>query len=91
MYFIGTEGVARHPESLISRLPAEAERECYEMTRRSFWEYAEIGYIQLVCFWDRVGQLLDFIFFNIRQYERDGFPAVIDRIAVNYLPLSFGS
>jgi hypothetical protein len=35
-----------------------------------------------------LGQLLDFAFFNIRQYERDGFPAVVDRIAANYVPLS---
>jgi hypothetical protein len=32
--------------------------------------------------------LLDFVFFNIRQYERDGFAAVLDRIAVNHVPVS---
>jgi hypothetical protein len=39
----------------------------------------------LAGFWDRLGQILDFVFFSIRQYERDGFSAVIDRIRANTL------
>jgi hypothetical protein len=52
-----------------------------------FWEHAEASYLRLASFWDRIGQLLDFVFFNIRQYERDGFSAVLSRIRSNYVPL----
>jgi hypothetical protein len=55
------------------------------LTNRIF-EELEVGYVRLVSFWDRIGQLLDYIFFNIRQYERDGFAAVMDRISKNYAP-----
>jgi len=48
-----------------------------------YWDMVEIAYIRLASYWDRAGQLLDYIFFNIRQYERDGFSAVIDRIHIN--------
>src|SRR5262249_10897073 len=54
-------------------------------TGELFWEHAETSYIRLASFWDRIGQLLDFVFFNIRQYERDGFPAVMDRLRVNFV------
>jgi hypothetical protein len=50
----------------------------------AFWEHAETCLIRLASYWDRVGQLLDFAFFGIRQYERDGFPAVMDRIQNNW-------
>jgi hypothetical protein len=49
-----------------------------------FWEGAETAYIRLASMWDRAGQLLDYVFFNIRQFERDGFPSVLDRIKVNF-------
>ena len=52
-----------------------------------FWESAETAYIRLASMWDRVGQLLDYVFFNIRQFERDGFPSVLDRIKVNFTVL----
>ena len=52
-----------------------------------FWESAETAYIRLASMWDRVGQLLDYVFFNIRQFERDGFPSVLDRIKVNFAVL----
>jgi len=50
-----------------------------------FWQYTEDALIRLASLWDRVGQLLDYVFFNIRQYERDGFPAVFDRIKANFI------
>jgi hypothetical protein len=53
-----------------------------------FWEHAETAYIRLGSYWDRAGQILDFAFFNIRQYERDGFAAVMDRIRTNIVPVS---
>ena len=52
-----------------------------------FWEYAETAYIRLASMWDRAGQLLDYVFFNIRQFERDGFPSVLDRIKTNFVVL----
>jgi hypothetical protein len=56
--------------------------------RERFWEHTETSFIRLASHWDRVGQLLDFAFFNIRQYERDGFAAVMDRIRSNILPVT---
>lgn len=50
-----------------------------------FWEHAETTFVRLASFWDRIGQILDFAFFSIRQYERDGFSAVVDRIRSNVL------
>jgi len=52
-----------------------------------FWEHAETAYIRLASMWDRAGQLLDYVFFNIRQFERDGFPTVVDRIKINFAAL----
>ncbi len=52
-----------------------------------FWEHAETAYIKLASFWDRLGLLLDFVFFNIRQFDREGFPAVMDKIRNNFLPM----
>jgi len=56
--------------------------------QEAFWENAETAYIRLGSYWDRVGQVLDFVFFRIRQYERDGFPAVMDRIHNNIIPVN---
>jgi len=50
-----------------------------------FWQHTEHALTRLASLWDRVGQLLDYVFFNIRQYERDGFPAVFDRIKANFV------
>jgi len=87
MFYVGTGIMREHPDWII--LPRNnAERRLYQTTTESsFWEHAEIAFIRLAAFWDRVGQLLDFIFFNIRQYERDGFPAVMDRIHRNFVPV----
>jgi hypothetical protein len=51
-----------------------------------FWNALEIATIRLASYWDRVGQLLDFVFFNIRQHEREGFPVVLERIKKNFAP-----
>lgn len=52
-----------------------------------FWEHAETAYIRMASYWDRVGQVLDFTFFSIRKYERDGFTTVMDRIYSNFIPM----
>ena len=49
----------------------------------TFWEHMETSFIRFASYWDRVGQVLDFAFFSIRQYEREGFPAVLDRMRAN--------
>lgn len=63
-----------------------------EALRRSadavFWEHADTSFIRLASYWDRIGQILDFAFFSIRQYERDGFSAVVDRIRANVLRMN---
>lgn len=55
-----------------------------ELMKDLFWEEAEVAYIRLASYWDRVGQLLDFMYFNVRQYDREGFAAVLDRIHGNF-------
>jgi hypothetical protein len=55
-----------------------------ELMKDLFWEEAEVAYIRLASYWDRVGQLLDFMYFNVRQYDREGFGAVLDRIHSNF-------
>lgn len=48
-----------------------------------FWDSLEMSYIRLASTWDRVGGLLEFVFFNIRQYDRDGFNSTISKINLN--------
>lgn len=52
-----------------------------------FWQEAENCYIRLASYWDRVGQLFDFVFFNIRHYDREGFSSVMDKINSNFVPV----
>lgn len=70
-------------------IPEDAPPEVHSFfqngTANAFWEHAESSYIRLAGYWDRIGQVLDFVFFGIRQYERDGFSAVLDRIRANTL------
>lgn len=56
-------------------------------TQSAFWAHAETAYIRIHSFYDRLGQLLDFAFFNIRQFDRMGFSAVMDRIHSNVVPM----
>jgi len=52
-----------------------------------FWDSLEVAYLRIASFWDRVGQLLSFSFFNIRQYDKEGFTAIIESIHLNYEPM----
>lgn len=52
-----------------------------------FWQESENCYIRLASYWDRVGQLFDFVFFNIRHYDREGFSSVMDKINSNFVPV----
>ena len=84
---LATVTYAQCPQ-VLRRVPPDRIREdIVNLIEERFWEHAEIAYIRLAAFWDRVSQLLNFIFFNIRQSERDGFPAVADRIRLNYVPM----
>ena len=83
---IGSE-LHKHFPNLLESMPDDPKvlKQFQEMTSEMFWEHAETSYIRLASFWDRVGQLLDFVFFNIRQFEKDGFLSVLSRIRANYV------
>ncbi len=86
-FLIGMHFLETKP-SLIN-IPEDAPLEVHSFFRNgasnAFWEHTESCYIRLAGYWDRIGQVLDFAFFGIRQYERDGFSAVLDRIRANTL------
>lgn len=86
--YVGSETIRQHPEWFIQPLTDKETEFFVKYSTDEFWESCETAYIRLASLWDRLGQLLDFVFFNIRQYERDGFPAVMDRIRVNFVPIS---
>lgn len=85
VHLIGLGSIDRYEHLL--ELPKDEElRQALESDlEERFWEHAETSYIRLASLWDRVGQLLDFVFFNIRQYERDGFASVMQRIRSNFV------
>lgn len=87
IFLIALGFAPRHPEIWIPPLDGEKAELMHAILENRFWEKTETAYIKLASFWDRAGQLLDFVFFNIRQYEHDGFPKVLDRIRANYIPL----
>jgi hypothetical protein len=87
-FLIGAHMLKERPELL--NLPEDPKvRAMFQTSAQNvFWEHAETTYIRLAGFWDRLGQILDFSFFSIRQYERDGFSAVIDRIRANTMRMN---
>jgi hypothetical protein len=87
MLLVGNHFLHQDPDIFIAKMPPEVEKSFLESIDSSFWEQAEIAYIRLASYWDRVGQMLDFAFFSIRQFERDGFTAVADRIHTNFGPM----
>jgi len=86
-FMIGANLLKVNPEAL--GLPDDEEYSQLLQTSMEsvFWEHTETSFIRLAGYWDRVGQMLDFSFFSIRQYERDGFSAVVDRIRANALKM----
>lgn len=54
---------------------------------RELWEKIETSYIRISSTWDRIGQLLSFVYFNIRKYDRDGFLSTISQINTNIVPM----
>lgn len=84
-FMIGEHMLRTNPE-LLNIPEDEKVRELFQKNAEDvFWEHAETTFIRLASYWDRLGQILDFAFFSIRQYERDGFSAVVDRIRANPL------
>lgn len=72
------------PKTIEGPLAAEQLAVIAPIVREEFWNHAETAYIRLASLWDRAGQLLDYVFFNIRQFDRDGFPSILDRIKINF-------
>lgn len=89
MLQIGTDALRRFPDAV--KIKDETfRRMCQSNAEDAFWEQAENAFIKLCSYWDRVGQILDFIFFQIRQFDRNGFTAVMDRIHANVVPVHEG-
>jgi hypothetical protein len=88
LFMTGSTLLAQQPE--IMNLPADpnAASVFINQAEAAFWEHAEAAYIRLYSFWDRVGQVLDFAFFNIRKFDQNGFNAVMDRIHANVVPMN---
>jgi len=83
MSLIGCSLLREKPE-VISIPPEGCVRAAFlNEFESAFWELAEIVYIRLASYGDRAGQLLDFAFFGIRQFEREGFTAIVDRVQNN--------
>ncbi|MGC0896913.1 hypothetical protein [Pantoea agglomerans] len=89
MYHAGYKLVYDNPVLLpFNELSEENRRLSLKYVQTAFWEKAEIAIIRISSFWDRIGQILAFAFFNIRKFEHDGFKSVIDRIKDNIIPMS---
>ena len=86
MLEIGTSALRRFPE-IVNTEDDQIRSLVLANAEHAFWEHAENAFVKLCSYWDRVGQILDFTFFRIRQFERDGFTAVMDRVSVNFLPV----
>jgi len=87
MFLIGSSLLKDHPEYLNLSSDQEFTPLLQGNVTEVFWEHAETSYVRLASYWDRVGQVLDFVFFGIRHFEREGFKAVIDRIHNNICPV----
>jgi hypothetical protein len=73
---VGNGFLIENPDILNEALRTNVKESFFDLISEQFWEQAETAYIRIASYWDRVGQMLDFVFFNIRQFERDGFTAV---------------
>jgi hypothetical protein len=85
VYLITCEALDKHPEYW-SDMSQHERANRRDLMERRFCDALEIATTRLSSYWDRVGQILDFVFFNICQYERDVFPSVLDRIKKNFIP-----
>jgi len=87
LYLTGSDLINKNPEILDLSATDDVTKNLQEIVFEVFWEHVETSLIRLVSYWDRVGQLFDFVFFGIRQFDRDGFTAVMDKIHNNIVPV----
>ena len=85
VYYITYGALRKFPE-FWPDMPEEERTTRRNVMERRFFDALETATTQLSSYWDRVGQILAFVFFNIRQYERDVFSSVLDRIKKNFIP-----
>lgn len=76
------------PETIEEAYGSEMHTVLRDQNEILFWEHAETAYIRLYSFWDRIGQILDFAFFNIRKFDHNGFYSVMERIKANAVPMN---
>lgn len=89
LFHAGSSLLTAHPDLFeFSSDRPEVQALLAEQSKLTFWEHAEAAYIRLYSFWDRVGQIFDFAFFNIRKFDHNGFTAVMDRIHANAVPMN---
>ncbi|MEZ2142250.1 hypothetical protein AAE026_08080 [Bradyrhizobium sp. DN5] len=88
LFMTGSSVLAEQPDLI--NAPENVTAVFAKEVQSAFWEHAEAAYIRLYSFWDRVGQVLDFSFFNIRKFDQNGFTAVMDRIHSNAVPMDNG-
>ena len=86
MFMTGAVTIVEHPDDLLVDNREQAVA-LGKLAAEAFWEHAEAAFIRLASYWDRVGQVLDFAFFNIRKFDQNGFNAVMDRVATNAVPM----
>jgi hypothetical protein len=87
LFKAGSSLLAEQPDLMDLSDNPDAATLFIQQAQATFWEHAEAAYIRLYSFWDRVGQVLDFAFFNIRKFDQNGFTAVMDRIHANAVPM----
>lgn len=87
LFRAGSSLLAANPDLLDLPDEPEAQALFINQAQAAFWEHAEAAYIRLYSFWDRIGQVLDFAFFNIRKFDQNGFTSVMDRIHANAVPM----
>lgn len=87
MFMAGSALLAENPDMIDLPQDSEAAELFVKQAQGAFWEHAEAAYIRLYSFWDRIGQVLDFAFFNIRKFDQNGFTSVMDRIHANAVPM----
>jgi hypothetical protein len=83
MHVVGTGMVKRNPEVLPMPDDPNGNAILQKRWEEAIWGHAETAYIRLASYWDRVGQVLNFAFFNIRSFKHEGFQSVMDRIHDN--------
>lgn len=87
MFMTGIQAFATYPSVLDFAKNDAAKSAFVNQTNSIFWEHAESAYIRLCSYWDRIGQVLNFAYFNIRKYDKDGFNSVMNRIHANSIQM----